>query len=109
MGLNVRKGDTVAVMAGRDKGKTGKVLHVFPDGDRTRLVVEKINFVKKHMKPTQKQQQGGIVSIESTIHVSSVMIVCGKCGRPSKVFRKLLENGQKARVCKKCGEMVDKA
>ena len=109
MSRKIRKGDTVFVLTGKDRGKSVKVLHLLPGGDNTRVIVEKINFIKRHMKPSQKQQQGGIVSIEAPLHISNVSVMCVKCGRPAKLASRLLDGGQKARVCKKCGEMVDKA
>ena len=99
--LNVRKGDTVKVIGGKDLGKEGKVLRTVPETDR--VVVEKVNLVKKAMRPTQQNPQGGISTLEAPIHVSNVMLVCPSCGKPTRVGHKLAEDGTKARVCKKCG------
>ncbi len=104
--LHVKKGDTVTITAGKDKGKKGKILSAFPKKDR--IVVEGVNMVKKHTKPTQKVMQGGIISKEAPIHVSNVMLVCSRCGKPSRMGKKVLEDGQIVRVCKKCGEVTDK-
>ena len=102
--MYIRKGDVVVVKAGKDLGKTGKVLTVFPGKDRA--VVEKINIVKKHQKPTQQNQEGGIIEVENPLHVSNLMLLCGKCGKGVRVGRKVLEDGKKVRVCKSCGEEI---
>ena len=103
--LNVRKGDRVKVITGKDKGKEGKVLRAFPE--KQRVVVEGVNMIKKHTRPTQKKPQGGILEIEGTIHVSNVMLVCPNCGEPTRVGHKR-EDGTRLRVCKKCGKEIDK-
>ncbi|NLU50810.1 MAG: 50S ribosomal protein L24 [Syntrophomonadaceae bacterium] len=103
--MKIRKGDTIEVIAGRDLGKRGKVLKVDPE--RNRVVVEGINKVKKHQKPTRTLPQGGILNIEAPVHASNVMLVCTKCQSPTRVGRKFLENGEKVRVCRKCGEVID--
>ncbi|MCX5818042.1 MAG: 50S ribosomal protein L24 [Proteobacteria bacterium] len=102
---HVRKDDLVMVTTGKDKGKTGKVLRINKKKDR--LVVEKVNMVKRHVKPSQKTK-GGIMEKEGLIHVSNVMIYCEKCSKPVRVGNKLLEDGKKIRFCKKCNEAVDK-
>jgi large subunit ribosomal protein L24 len=102
---HVKKNDLVMVTAGKDEGKTGKVLRINKKKDR--LVVEKVNMVKRHVKPTQKTK-GGIMEKESPIHVSNVMIYCEKCSKPVRVGKKLLEDGKKVRFCKKCDEVIDK-
>jgi large subunit ribosomal protein L24 len=102
---HVRKNDLVMVTTGKDKGKTGKVLRINKKKDR--LVVEKVNMVKRHVKPSQKTK-GGIMEKEGLIHVSNVMIYCEKCSKPVRVGNKLLEDGKKIRFCKKCNEAVDK-
>ncbi len=104
--LHVKKGDTVIITAGKDKGKKGKVLSAFPNEDR--VIVEGINMVKRHTKPTQKVMQGGIINKESPVHSSSVMLVCSRCGKPSRTGKKVLDDGQIVRMCKKCGEVTDK-
>lgn len=103
--VHVKKDDVVVVISGKDKGKKGKILRVDPKNNR--VVVEGINIVKKHRKPRTANQQGGIVEQEAFIHASNVMLVCKKCNKPARVSRKILENGDKARVCKKCNGTID--
>jgi large subunit ribosomal protein L24 len=103
----VRKGDTVVVVAGKERGKKGKVLRVIPE--KSRVVVERINMVKKHQKPTQKLRQGGIIEREGAIHLSNVMLVDPNRDRPTRVGMKALSDGKKVRVARKSGEMLDKA
>ncbi len=103
---SVRKNDTVMVIAGKDKGKKGRVLSVYPE--RGRVIVEKLNMIKKHQRPTQKQKQGGIIEKEGSIHISNVMLLCGRCEKLTRVSFKILEGGKKIRVCKKCGEAIDR-
>jgi len=105
MGLRVKKGDTVKVLAGKDSGKSGRVLSVDPV--KSRLTVEKVNMIKKHMKPSRKYAQGGIIDRENTIHISNVMLVCPKCGKPTRIGNQLLADGGKQRLCKKCKEVID--
>jgi len=102
--MRVVKNDTVKILSGKYSGKTGKVLKVFPDQDR--LIVEGVNIIKKHTKPSQKNQQGGIVEKESSIHVSNVMIIDPKTNEPTRVGFKFLEDGTKVRISKKSGEML---
>lgn len=102
---HVKKNDTVMVVAGKDKGKTGKVLSINKKKDR--LIVEKVNIIKRHVKPGQKTK-GGIMERESTIAVSNVMVYCEKCAKPVRLGSRLLEDGKKVRFCKKCGEVLDK-
>ena len=102
---HVKKNDLVMVTTGKDKGKTGKVLRIAKKKDR--LIVEKINMIKRHVKPSQKSK-GGIMERESAIHVSNVMIYCEKCSKPVRVGKKILEDGKKVRFCKKCDEVIDK-
>jgi large subunit ribosomal protein L24 len=106
-GLTIRKNDTVLVIAGREKGKRGKVLFVLPT--RERVVVEHVNMVKRHQRPTQKLRQGGIIEREAPLHVSNVMLVCTKCGKPTRVGVRALADDRRARVCRRCGDIVDKA
>ncbi|MBN2467598.1 MAG: 50S ribosomal protein L24 [Deltaproteobacteria bacterium] len=100
----VKKNDLVKVIGGREKGKTGKVLTVIPE--KMRLIVEKVNFIKKHTRPSAKHRQGGIIEKEGPIHISNVMIVCTKCNKPTRIGNKVLEDMKKVRVCKKCGEII---
>jgi len=104
-GLAVKKNDLVMVIAGKDKGKRGKVLKVIPKIDR--VLVEKLNMVKRHTKPGQASRQGGIVERENPIHISNLMLMCAKCDRPVRVGHSLLADGRKVRVCKKCGDVVE--
>jgi len=106
-GIRVKRGDTVAVVAGKERGKRGKVLRVLPAQER--LIVEKVNFIKRHQRPTQKLRQGGIIEREGTLPLSNVMVVCTKCDRPTRVAVQVLADGRKVRVCKRCDEMIDRA
>jgi large subunit ribosomal protein L24 len=104
--VHVRRGDTVAVIAGRERGKRGKVLRVLPvDG---RVLVEKLNMMKKHQRPTQKLRQGGIIERESPLALSNVLVVCSRCDKPSRSGIKVLGDGRKVRICKRCGESIDR-
>ena len=94
------------VMAGKEKGKTGRILRILTKKDRA--IVEKINFVKRHQRPTGQQRQGGIIEKESPLRLSNLMLVCDNCNRPVRLGMRVLEDGKKARHCKKCGEIVDK-
>lgn len=100
----IARNDMVVVIAGDDKGKTGKVLKVFPK--KSRIVVEKVNFVKRHTRPTRSGMQGGILEKEAPVHVSDVMLLCPKCDVGVRVGVKQLSDGSKVRVCRKCGEMI---
>ena len=102
---HVKVGDTVLVLTGKDEGKKGKVLEVLPkDG---KVLVEDVNVRKKHKKPRGANQQGGIIEQASHIHLSNVMLVCQSCKQPTRVGKRLLDDGSKARVCKKCDEIID--
>ncbi len=101
----IKRDDTVMVIAGKEKGKTGKVLKILPKKDRA--VVEKVNFIKRHMRPGPHSRQGGIVEKESPIHIDNLMVVCGKCTDPTRVGRKILEDGKRVRYCKKCDEILE--
>jgi len=104
--VHVRKGDTVAVITGRERGKRGKVLRVSPE--KGRVLVEHVNMVKKHQRPTQKLRQGGIIEREGAVALSNVLLVCSRCDKASRTGIKLLADGRKVRMCKRCGESVDK-
>ena len=104
-GMNIKKGDRVKVLSGKDKGKEGVVLRSIPQKER--VVVEKVNMIKKAMRPTQQNPQGGISTMEAPIHVSNVMLVCPSCKEATRVSRKRNEEGKKIRVCKKCGKDID--
>lgn len=103
--FHLKKGDIVSVLAGKEKGKTGKVLRVICK--KNRAVVEKVNMVKKHLKPGAQTGQGGILEKEASIHISNLMVICSKCTDPTRVGKKILEDGKKVRYCKKCGEFLD--
>lgn len=103
--MNIKKGDKVKVLAGKDKGKEATVLRALPQ--KQRVVVEKVNVVKKALRPTQQNPQGGISSVEAPIHVSNVMLVCPGCKQPTRVSSKRDESGKRVRVCKKCGKDID--
>ena len=103
--MNIKKGDTVLVITGKDTGRKGKVLKVIPKDKR--LVVEGVNKAKKHQRPSRAIPQGGILQIEAPLNVSNVMLLCTKCNKPTRIAKKFLDNGSKVRVCKNCGEVVD--
>ncbi len=103
--LGVRRDDFVEVRVGKDRGRRGKVLSVLPKDSS--VIVEKVNMVKRHQRPTQKVRQGGIIEKENKIRVSNVMVVCQKCDKPVRVGGKRLENGKNVRICRKCGEVLD--
>ncbi len=104
--LHVKKGDTVELIAGRQRGRRGKVLTVLPKAGT--VIVEGMNIVKRHAKPTQKLPQGGIVEKEAPVYGSRVMLVCPKCGKPTRVGHGYLGDGTKVRICKHCGEQIEK-
>jgi large subunit ribosomal protein L24 len=103
MKMHVKKGDTVKIIAGKDKGKEGTIKQAFPT--KQRVIVENANMVKKAMRPTQQNPQGGISSIEAPIHVSNVMLICPACKAATRVSFKV-EDGKKVRVCKKCNKEI---
>lgn len=105
MGLRVKKEDTVLVISGKEKGKKGRVLSVLPSKEG--VIIEKINIIKRHMKPNRKYTQGGIIEKEAPVHISNVMLICPKCNKPTRIGNRLLESGKKVRVCKKCQEVID--
>ena len=102
---HIKKNDTVMVIAGKEKGKSGKVLRILPKKDRA--VVEKVNFIKRHMRPGPHSRQGGIVEKENPINISNLMVVCGKCTDTTRVGRRVLEDGSRVRFCKKCDEIIE--
>ena len=101
----IKKNDTVKVIAGKDKGKTGKVLRVIPK--KGRAVVEKLNMVKRHLRPSEQARQGGILERESPIEMSNLMLICSKCTDPTRVGYRVLDDAKKVRFCKKCHEVID--
>jgi len=102
----IKKNDKVIVLVGREVGKIGTVLKV--DTEKARVIVEKVNIIKRHSKASPKTGQGGIVEKEAPLTISNVMIVCDKCAEPTKIGKRLLEDGSRVRICKKCGEPMDK-
>ncbi|MDO4841261.1 MAG: 50S ribosomal protein L24 [Phoenicibacter congonensis] len=104
--LPIKSDDQVEVLAGKDKGKKGKVLRVIPA--QNKVVVEGINTVRKTMRPTQANPQGGISTVEAPLNVSNVSLVCPSCGEKTRAARRRDEKGKKIRVCKKCGADIDK-
>ncbi|MBM4261316.1 MAG: 50S ribosomal protein L24 [Deltaproteobacteria bacterium] len=105
MRVEIRKNDSVMVIAGKERGKTGKVLRVLPDKDR--VIVERLNMVKRHSKPRGPQQPGGIVEKEAAIHASNIMIMCDKCNAPVRIGHKILSDDKKIRICRRCNEALD--
>jgi len=103
--VQIRKNDSVMVIGGKERGKTGKVLRVLPDKDT--VIIERLNIVKRHSKPRGPQQAGGIVEKEAPIHASNVMFMCDKCNAPVRIGHKLLGDGSKIRICRRCNEAVD--
>ncbi len=101
---HLKKGDFVKVLSGKEKGKTGKILMVMKD--KNRVVVEKLNMVKRHQKATA-MGKGGIVEKEGAIHASNVVLMCGKCKKETRIGIKILEDGKKTRICKKCNDILD--
>ena len=99
--MNIRTGDKVVVLSGKDKGKTGKVLRADVKG--MKVVVEGVNVATKHQAPRKQGQEGGIIKVETPIYASKVMVVCPKCGKPTRVGHKFDADGNKSRACKKCG------
>jgi large subunit ribosomal protein L24 len=103
----IRKNDNVVVITGKDRGKRGRVLRVLPD--KNRLVIEGVNFVKRHTRPNPSQNvKGGIVEREAPLHASNVQLVCPECGAPTRVGRREVGDGRKVRFCRKCEGVVDK-
>ena len=102
---HIKKDDKVKVIAGKDKGKIGKVLKVVRNKDR--ILVENINIVKRHTKPSATNRQGGIIESEAPFHWSKVMLMCNKCMAPVRIKMQRLEDGKKIRVCRKCSEIID--
>jgi len=103
--VQIRKNDSVMVVAGKERGKTGKVLRVIPEKDQ--VIIERVNLVKRHTRPRGPQQPGGIVEKEASIRASNIMMMCDKCNAPVRVGRKMLTDGKKIRVCRRCGETLE--
>ena len=103
--MEIRKNDSVMVIAGKERGKTGKVLRVLPE--KNAVIIERISIVKRHTKPRGPQQTGGIVEKEAPINVSNVMMMCDKCNAPVRIGHKDLADGKKIRICRRCNEALD--
>ncbi|MBC8537103.1 50S ribosomal protein L24 [Feifania hominis] len=99
--LHVKKGDTAYVISGKDKGKKGKVIEVSPS--ESKVILEGINIVTKHVKPRRQGEAGGIIKAEGAMYASKVMLYCPKCNKPTRISMKILDGGNKVRVCKHCG------
>ena len=103
--MNIRKNDTVLVIAGKDKGKKGKVRYAYPK--KNRVLVEGVNFIKKAARATRQARQAGIIELEAPIHASNVMLLCSKCDHPTRVGVTKLGDGRRVRICRSCNEVVD--
>jgi large subunit ribosomal protein L24 len=104
-GIAIKKNDLVVVKTGKEKGKRGKVLRVLRDKDR--VIIEKVNFIKRHQKPTSAQKQGGIIEREGPVHLSNVMLYCERCGKGVRIRKQRLEDGHVVRLCAGCSESFD--
>ena len=103
--MKIRKDDTVLVITGKDKGKKGKVRFAYPR--KKQLIVEGLNFVKKHSKAKGAAKQAGIIDLEAPLHVSKVMYLCSKCNKPTRIGMRKLEDGRNVRFCRVCNEVID--
>jgi len=103
--LHVKKDDLVMIIAGKDKGKSGKVLRVLPEKER--VLVENLNLIKRHTRPSQSNSEGGIIEKEAPIAISNVQLLCQGCNKPVRTGIKVLEDGSKVRFCKKCNEIAN--
>ncbi len=106
MALKVKKGDMIEVIEGKEKGKKGKVLRIVNRKDKKFVLVEKLNIIKKHMRPSPRLREGGIIEMEGPIHISNVAVICPKCNARTRIGFKVTEE-KKFRYCKKCGEVID--
>jgi len=104
--FHVKKNDLVMVVSGKERGKSGRILKVLPEKEK--VIIEKINFIKRHARPHGKQRQGGILEKEAPLHLSNVMLLCEKCNKAVRVGHRVVEGNKKARYCRKCGEILDK-
>jgi large subunit ribosomal protein L24 len=103
--MKIRKNDTVLVIAGKDKGKKGKVRKALPREDK--VIIEGLNMIKRHSRTKGQAKQAGIIELESPLHVSKVMIICSKCTKPARVGLRFLEDGKRVRFCRACSEVID--
>ncbi|MCD6246195.1 50S ribosomal protein L24 [candidate division WOR-3 bacterium] len=104
--LKLKKGDKVIVIRGKDKGKSGKILAVMPTSKRA--IVEGVNMIVRHQKARKAEEQSGLIKKEAPVSIANLKLVCPNCGEPTRVGYMILENGKKARICKVCGEMLEK-
>jgi len=103
--MKIRKNDTVLVIAGKDKGKTGKVRFAYPKKEQ--VIIEGINFIKRHVRARGRVRQAGIIQLEAPIYMSDVMLLCSRCNRPTRAGFRFLEDGRKVRFCRRCSEVID--
>jgi large subunit ribosomal protein L24 len=103
--MKIRKDDTVIVIAGKDRGKKGKVRRAFPNEDR--VIVEGLNMIKRHSRAGRAARQAGIIELEAPIHISNVMLLCDKCGKPTRIGFRFLTDGKRVRICNSCREVID--
>jgi len=103
--MRIRKGDTVIITAGKDRGKKGKVRRALPGEDR--VIVEGLNMIKRHSRARRAARQAGIIELEAPLHVSKVMLVCDKCGKATRIGFRFLDEGKKVRICSSCQEVID--
>lgn len=104
MGLSIKKNDTVLVISGKEKGKKGRVISV--QLSKGKVLIEGINIIKRHMRPSKRYTQGGIIEKEAPLHISNVMLLCPKCGKPTRISNTVLADGKKMRTCKRCKEVI---
>ena len=104
--FHIKKNDLIMVTQGKEKGKSGRVLKVLPEKEK--VIIEKINLIKRHTRPHGQQRRGGILEKEAPLHLSNVMLLCEKCNKPVRIRHRIVEGGKKVRVCQKCGESFDK-
>jgi len=102
--MKIKRNDIVKVLAGKDKGKSGKVLKIFPANNKA--IVEGINYLKKHARKTQENPKGGVIQRENTINISNIAVICTRCGKPARVGFTELSDGSKVRICKNCKETI---
>lgn len=103
--MKIHRNDTVLVISGKDKGKKGKVLRAFPTDER--IVVEKVNIIKRHTRARGVARQAGIIEREAPVSVAKVMYLCGKCGHPARIGFRVLEDGRRVRFCRACKEVIE--
>ncbi len=103
--MKIRKDDTVVIIAGKDRGKKGKIRRALPSENK--VIVEGLNMIKRHSRAGRAARQAGIIELEAPVHVSNVMLVCGKCGNPTRVSYRFLADGKRVRICNSCQEVID--